>query len=79
MKYVLNEPLKEYRNKRHTDKTRTKLTETTPITPTSIHKNKTKQVHFFMKELSLTLCYVGYFLVLVTRGGGFFIENQLPL
>ena len=42
MRYVLNGPLKEYRNKRHTDKTRTKLTETTLITPTSIHTNKTK-------------------------------------
>ena len=34
--------LKEYRNKWRTDKTRTKLTETTLITPTSIHTNKTK-------------------------------------
>ena len=35
-------PLKEYRNERRTDKTRTKLTEATLITPTSIPKNKTK-------------------------------------
>ena len=34
--------LKEYRNKNRTDKTRTKLTETTLITPASIHTNKTK-------------------------------------
>ena len=37
MRYILNEPLKEYRNKRRTDKKRTKLTDTT-----SIHTNKTK-------------------------------------
>ena len=30
------------RNKRRTDKTRTKLTETTLKTPTSVHTNKTK-------------------------------------
>ena len=35
-------PLKEYRNKRRTDKTGTKLTGTTLITPASIHTNKTK-------------------------------------
>ena len=40
MRCVLNGPLKNYRNKRHTDKTRTKLTETTLLTPTSIHTNK---------------------------------------
>ena len=40
--YVLNGPLKEYSNKRRTDKTRMKLTETTLITPASIHTNKTK-------------------------------------
>ena len=34
--------LKQCRNKRRMDKTRTKLTETTLIPPTSIHKNKTK-------------------------------------
>ena len=39
MRYVLNGPLKEYRNKRRTDKTRTKLTETTL---TRIRKNKAK-------------------------------------
>ena len=33
---------KEYRTKTHTDKMRTKLTETTLITPTSIHTNETK-------------------------------------
>ena len=43
MRYVLNGPLKEYMNKRRTDKTRTKLTETTLITLTSIHTNKTKR------------------------------------
>ena len=42
MRYVLNGPLKEYRNKRYTGKTITKLTETTLKTPTSIYKNKTK-------------------------------------
>ena len=42
MRYVLNGPLKEHRSKRRTDKTRTKLTETTLITPTTIHKNKAK-------------------------------------
>ena len=36
----MNGALKEYRNKRRTDKTRTKLTETTLITPTSIHPIK---------------------------------------
>ena len=41
--YVLNGPLTEDKNKRHMDKMRTKLTETTLITPTSIHTNKTKQ------------------------------------
>ena len=39
---VLNEPLKEYSNKRCKDKTRTKLTETSLMTPTSIHTTKTK-------------------------------------
>ena len=39
--HVLNRPFKEYGNKRRTDKTRTKLTDTTPITPTSIHTNRT--------------------------------------
>ena len=34
--------LKEYRNKRDADQTKTKLTETTLTTPTSIHTNKTK-------------------------------------
>ena len=41
MRYALNGPLKEYRNKRRKDKMRTKLTETTLITPASI-LNKTK-------------------------------------
>ena len=35
----MNGPLKECRDKRRTDKARTKLTE---ITPTSVHTNKTK-------------------------------------
>ena len=41
---ILNGPLKEYTNKRRTDtdKTRTKLTETTLIAPTRIHTDKTK-------------------------------------
>ena len=38
MGYVSNGPLKEYRNKRRTDKTRTKLTDTAVITPESIKK-----------------------------------------
>ena len=42
MRNVLSGPLKEYRNKRRADKTRTKLSEATLITPTSIHTNKTK-------------------------------------
>ena len=42
MRYVLNGPLKEYIDKRHTDETKTKLTETFLITPESIHTNKTK-------------------------------------
>ena len=42
MRYVLNGPLKECRTKRSIDKTRTKLTETTLITRTRIHTNKTK-------------------------------------
>ena len=36
------DPFKEYRNKGRPDKMRTKLTETTLITPLSIHTNKTK-------------------------------------
>ena len=42
MRYVLNGPLKECRNKRCTDKTKTKLIETTLITPEGIHTNETK-------------------------------------
>ena len=42
MRYILNVPLKECRNKRRTDKKRTKLTETTPKTQTSIHTSQTK-------------------------------------
>ena len=41
MGYVMNGPLKEYGNKRRTDETRTKLTETILIPSTSIHTNKT--------------------------------------
>ena len=41
MRYVLNGPLREYINKRRTDETKTKLTETFLITP-GIHTNKTK-------------------------------------
>ena len=33
---------REYINKRHTDETKTKLTETFLITPAGIHTNKTK-------------------------------------
>ena len=40
MRYVLNDPL--YLNERCTDKMRTILTETTLMTPTSIHTNQTK-------------------------------------
>ena len=50
MRYVLDGPLKECRNKRRIDKTRTKLTETTLITRTSIHTNKTK--HGVMELIS---------------------------
>ena len=42
MRYVLNGPFKEYKNKRRTDKTKTKLNETTLIIPKGIHTNKTK-------------------------------------
>ena len=42
MRYVFNGPLKEYRNKRGRDQTRTKLIKTTVIALTSIHINKTK-------------------------------------
>ena len=41
MRYILNVPLKDCRNRRRTDKKRTKLTETTLTTPTSIHTNQT--------------------------------------
>ena len=42
MGYVLNGPLREYINKRRTDETKTKLTETFLIITASIHTNKTK-------------------------------------
>ena len=42
MTYALHGPLQEYSNKRHTNKIRIKLTETTLITPILIHTNKTK-------------------------------------
>ena len=42
MRYALNGPLREYINKRRTDETKSKLTETFLITPASIHTNKTK-------------------------------------
>ena len=42
MKYELNGPLREYINKRRTDETKTRLTETFITTPASIHTNKTK-------------------------------------
>ena len=42
MMYVLDGLLKEYLNKMRTIQTRTKLTETTLITPTCIHTNETK-------------------------------------
>ena len=42
MRYVLNGLLKEYINKRRTDETKTKLTETFLITPGTIHTNKTE-------------------------------------
>ena len=41
--------LKECRNKRRTNKARTKLTETTLITPTSIHTSKTKHQAIVLK------------------------------
>ena len=37
------DPFKEYGNKRRKDKMRTKVTETTQITPSSIHTNKTQR------------------------------------
>ena len=42
MRYILNGPIIEYINKRRTDETKTKLTETFLITPASIHTNKTR-------------------------------------
>ena len=42
MRYVLNGTLREYINKRRTNETKTKLTETFLTTPGSIHTNKTK-------------------------------------
>ena len=42
MRFALNGSLKEYKNKRRTDKTRTKLIETTLTSPTGIHTNETK-------------------------------------
>ena len=45
MRYVLNGPLKDTGINRRKDKTRTKLTETTLITATNIHINKTKHRH----------------------------------
>ena len=42
MRCILNGPLKDYRNKKAYDKETIKLTETTLITPTSIHTNQTK-------------------------------------
>ena len=38
MRYALNGPSREYINKRRTDETNTKLTETFLITPASIHQ-----------------------------------------
>ena len=52
MRYILNVPLKECRNKRRTDKKRTKLTETTLITPTSIDTNQTKHPKRCNKTIS---------------------------
>ena len=61
MRYVLNETLKEYRNKRRTDKTKTKLNETTLIEmfhdpdechmpdPIFVHRKRWNSVSF--KEL----------------------------
>ena len=50
MRYILNGPLKEYRNKRRTDKTRTKLTETALTSPTSVHTNRTKHITRFDRK-----------------------------
>ena len=49
-------PLKEYWNKKRTDKTRTKLTETTLTTPTSIHTNKTKAKVKLAHIVGPTMC-----------------------
>ena len=42
MRYVLNGPSKEYRNKRRTDKMKAKLNEKTLLTLHGVHTNKTK-------------------------------------
>ena len=42
MSYVLNESLKEYKNKRRTEKARTTLTKTTLMTPLTVGTSKTK-------------------------------------
>ena len=58
MKYVLNGPLREYIYKRHTDETKTKLTQAFLITPASIHtKDKASKYGviehiFLLKQLS---------------------------
>ena len=62
MRYVSNGPLKVYRNKRRADKTRTKSTETTLITPASIHTNKTKHIrcnimHIYLEAIVLKLIF----------------------
>ena len=59
MRYALNGTLREYINKKRTDETKTKLTETFLITRASIHTNKTKhkircsvERIFLLKQLS---------------------------
>ena len=42
MRYLLNEPLREYINKMRTDETKTKLTETFLITPANKTKHQNK-------------------------------------
>ena len=64
MRYVLNGPLKEYNNNSRTNKQEKKLTETTLITPTSIHKNKTKRQN---KCNRTCICFEAIVLKLIFR------------
>ena len=60
---VFNGPFKEYKNKSHMDKTRTKLTKTALIIPTSTHTNKRKhqnKAYVSFKAIVLKLMFRYY-------------------